>query len=57
MVEKISPQAGLNPRTTRSLGQHLTHRATGASQQFKDFSMKTLCCDPSLELFMVRLFL
>ena len=30
MVKKISPQAGLEPRTARSVGQRLTHRATGA---------------------------
>ena len=29
-VEKISPRAGLELGTTRSVGQHLTHRATGA---------------------------
>ena len=30
MVEKISPLARPELATARSLGQHLTHRATGA---------------------------
>ena len=29
-VEKITPQVGLELRITRSVGQSLTHRATGA---------------------------
>ena len=29
-VGKISPRAGLEPGTARSVGQHLTHSATGA---------------------------
>ena len=29
MVEKISPRAGLEPGTARSVGQRLTHFATG----------------------------
>ena len=29
-VEKISPQAGIEPGTERSVGQCLTYRATGA---------------------------
>ena len=30
MVEKVSPWAGIEPRTARSVGQRLTHWATGA---------------------------
>ena len=31
LTEKISPRAGLDLGTARSVGQHLTHRTTGAS--------------------------
>ena len=32
MVEKISPRARIELRTARSVGQRLTHRATGAPE-------------------------
>ena len=34
-VEKISPRVGFAPGTARSVGQRLTHRATGAPTPIK----------------------
>ena len=42
MVEKISPRAGLELGTTRSVGQRLTHCATGASRGKETLGMLEL---------------